>query len=279
MILNPNKVVIQNLTQGSSEWLDYRLDKIGASEFASYAGSIGLSNNYFNDNVFKLIYTKLRNKYQTYRSNYKSVAIEIGTVLEDYIRDYLFTTYKIEAVPAVIESKEYPFIFSSLDGIDLINEILIEIKTTSHVENIIDLLQYYLFQVIHQIYTVNMTNEGELAKLVMLNLNNFDGFNYDSCLRIFSITKEDNTFIVLDDSNNVLVKQDLSRESWFNHCSTFYSKLKKLEQELYVNRPERSLEISELKFPKGNTEIEFVNSKLLSFDNGGSINLIKKYLK
>jgi len=285
-MLDPRKVRIQSLTQGTQEWLDYRLDKIGASEFASLAGVLRLTSNKFNSTYFSLLYSKLRNKYATYKSNYKSLPLEMGSVCEDLIREYLFTSRGIEAVPAVIAPVDTPRIFSSLDGIDLKNEILVEIKTSSHVqseEDVKSLLHYYCHQVIHQLYSLGecVVPDGKVAIIAILNLEFFNGDNFEECISIYDIFRKSDEFIVRIDGSTIdYCKVSLSRHSWKIHCLKFINDLDELEQNLYVRRPKDKLELSNLKsiIDKQNSSY-LINGNLLLIDDGGSLSLCKKYLK
>ncbi|RTK92196.1 MAG: hypothetical protein EKK61_05680 [Rickettsiales bacterium] len=286
MMLDSKKVRIQSLTQGTQEWLDYRLDKIGASEFASLAGVLGLTCNKFNSTYFSLLYGKLRNKYATYKSNYKSLPLEMGSVCEDLIREYLFVSSGIEAVPAVVTPVDSLRIFSSLDGIDLKNKILVEIKTSSHIhseEDVKTLLHYYCHQVIHQLYSLgeSVAPDGKIAIIAILNLEFFNGSNFEECISIYDIFKESDDFIVRKDSSiSDFCRVNLSRSKWKDYCLKFVDDLDKLEHSLYVKRPRDKLELLNLKSVINNSDISCqINGTLLKIDDGGSLSLCKKYLK
>ncbi len=287
LMLDPRYVKILNLEQNSPEWYEFRTDKIGASEFASLAGVKGLSSNKFNSTYYSMLYKKLKDKYRPNSSNWQSLAMEIGSVSEDYLRDFLFTEHGIEAIPAVVQSLEHEYIFSSLDGIDLYKDLLVEIKTTSHPatpEEIVSLIEYYTFQVIQQYLVLGDIKQknNQIAVIAILNLLNFNGFNFKECIDFYPVYRDFHdtyrigfSHIGLEDK---IIK--LSREKWLEMCSDFIKDLRELEIELYINRPERVIEMKELKTPRDFSDIKSkIISHMLKIDSGGSKSLLEKYLK
>jgi len=91
--------------QGSQAWLDFRRDKVGASDASAVFGT-----NYFTSRQ-KLLESKISGAIVT-----PNAAMQRGTLLEPVARDYINQLTNSDYKPALIQSIEYPSLFASLDG-------------------------------------------------------------------------------------------------------------------------------------------------------------------
>lgn len=91
--------------QGSPQWLQFRKGKIGASMAASILGIDPWRTRLqlWEEIIFD-------------RSKPKTQAMQRGNDFEEEARNWLNEMWNFDFSPAVIQSKEYPFLISSLDG-------------------------------------------------------------------------------------------------------------------------------------------------------------------
>jgi putative phage-type endonuclease len=138
----------KNLLQGSEDWLDYRKKGIGASDAASIMG-VGFST------PLELWKEKLGlvTKEVTTR-------MQRGTDLEPLAREAFIESLGIEVYPCVVESKEYPWQFASLDGLSYDGKTLVEIKCPNQKDHAIALEgkipEKYFPQLQHQMLVLNL---------------------------------------------------------------------------------------------------------------------------
>jgi putative phage-type endonuclease len=112
-----------NLTQGSPEWLAWRLGGIGASEAAAVIGVCKYKTPY-------QLFLEKTGRVQGFKGN---AATEAGHAMEPKAR----ATYEIEhdfvtMEPACVEHNRHPEIRASLDGISEDRKIILEIKYPSN---------------------------------------------------------------------------------------------------------------------------------------------------
>lgn len=147
-----NTLKILNLRQNTHEWKEYRKSRIGASDFAVFACFKGLSYPIFNNNFNQHLYNKkndvnITNKY-----------IEYGKDKEDILLASFNHDHDTICMPTIVQSLESENIFCSLDGYDPLNKVAIEIKTTSSDSSKYkEKMQYYIFQIAHQLYCSNFS--------------------------------------------------------------------------------------------------------------------------
>ncbi len=105
-----------NLEQGSQEWLNFRKDKIGASDVPAIMGIDPYCTPYqkWEQKVFG----------KTVKVN---SAMQRGIDLEPIVRDWYSSSFGIVR-PAVIQSDQHPYMIASLDGIDEKRKKIVEIK-------------------------------------------------------------------------------------------------------------------------------------------------------
>ena len=165
-ILAPTLKIL-NLRQNTHEWKEYRKSRIGASDFALFACYKGLSYPIFNNNFNQHLYNKkndvnITNKYMEYGKNQEDVLLASFNHDHDTI-----------CMPTIIQSIESDNIFCSLDGYDPLNKVAIEIKTTStDSSKYKEKMQYYIFQIAHQLYCSNFSEMHilfEFSDQVMLD--------------------------------------------------------------------------------------------------------------
>ena len=115
---------IIELEQNSPEWLEFRYSKIGASDAPIIMGQSPFQT------AHSLYWAKIEKI-----SQLQNYAMKKGHELEPKARDAfniaireLYKNESIDVKPLVAQSDEHDFIIASLDGIDMANKILVEIK-------------------------------------------------------------------------------------------------------------------------------------------------------
>ncbi len=114
---HPRLFHVLELEQGTEEWLEWRHSGIGASDASTVMG----------DNQFQLpseLLHQKRNRINT-RPNEK---MRIGTSLEPEARDLYIEETGILVEPLCLQSKEYPWLIASMDGITDNYDHIVEIK-------------------------------------------------------------------------------------------------------------------------------------------------------
>lgn len=106
-----------NLRQSTKEWLDWRMDGIGASDAACIMG----------ENRFKSAEKLLREKHQRITPEINAAMAE-GTRLEPEARRSYEKKQAIKVEPLCIQSSECSWMRASLDGIDAQRQTIVEIK-------------------------------------------------------------------------------------------------------------------------------------------------------
>lgn len=112
---------MQALEQNTQEWLDYRKDKIGASDMPII---LGIS-------PYCSPYELWRKKLGFAEEQSETFSMQRGKNLEPFVRNHIndITEYKFD--PLVITSPHFDWAIASLDGVDLKHKIALEIKCTS----------------------------------------------------------------------------------------------------------------------------------------------------
>ena len=118
---------IVNLQQGSDQWLEYRKNGIGASE---YPAIIGKSNFSSREDVIE---GKLGVN-QKKLSDYTKRIFDQGHEIEAHVRTDLNGSGMYNLQPVVCEYLENPRLFASLDGYCEETKTLIEVKSTTRKE-------------------------------------------------------------------------------------------------------------------------------------------------
>lgn len=114
---------IINLQQSSDEWHEWRSAGICASDISSLVGSNPFKT--YND-IFKL-------KSGHCEPTIINDAMRHGMENEHLVRDYMNKTLDIYLQPFCVEDEEKPYFKASLDGFDIENKILCEMKCPSSV--------------------------------------------------------------------------------------------------------------------------------------------------
>lgn len=140
---------ITYLIQGTEEWLDFRKDKIGASESHTI---MGLTPKEWTINTpFKLWKYKL-GLAEGQKLNY---AMERGIELEQKARKAFSKDFGMFVKPETVQSKDLPWMIASLDGLSVDGNSIVEIKCASdkvHQDAKNGILNaYYMCQVQHQL--------------------------------------------------------------------------------------------------------------------------------
>ncbi len=110
--------LIDDLEQGSSDWLAWRRGVIGASDAATILG----------ENPWASSQRLLEEKLGLHRPFRGNAATREGQRLEVYARESLEKKFRHRIMPAVVQDSKDPFLAASLDGIDSGKTRLYEIK-------------------------------------------------------------------------------------------------------------------------------------------------------
>jgi putative phage-type endonuclease len=111
--------VVEDLEQGTSEWLSWRQGVIGASDAPTIMG----------ENPWASSTGLLEEKLGLRRTFAGNAATREGHYLEDFARQELCKKYKKILRPSVIQDANHPFLAASLDAIDSTNSFIFEIKS------------------------------------------------------------------------------------------------------------------------------------------------------
>lgn len=161
--------------QGSKEWLEYRKKKIGASDCPIVLGV----------SPYKTPYQLWREKLGFEEQAAPSMAMQAGHSMEDTIRKMFEKETGHVVFPTVVESQEHPWMISSLDGLDLDEKIMVEIKLNKKELHAIaksdSVVDHHYAQMQHQFATMpNIEqayyvsfNQGDLAIVVVKRDNAF----------------------------------------------------------------------------------------------------------
>lgn len=118
--MNVNFVVVE-LEQGTSQWLAWRHNGIGASE-ASTVMRWGESRS---KTASKLLQKK---RGPVILNSFKSEAMALGTKLEPEARDLYNDTTGKDVRPVCVQSSKYDWLRASLDGLSTNHDMAVEIK-------------------------------------------------------------------------------------------------------------------------------------------------------
>ena len=110
--------IIVELQQGTSEWLRWRHNGIGASDASTIMG----------ENPFRSAEGLLREKCSPTRESFQSEVMALGKRLEPEARQrYIAKTGKAVS-PACVQSSQYDWLRASLDGLTTDHDAVVEIK-------------------------------------------------------------------------------------------------------------------------------------------------------
>lgn len=140
------------LQQNTPEWLNYRLNGVGASEIPSISGITGAFTNYHAIMMQKLGHVQ---EISPYLEKIFKDGHEWEIVARDIINDQGYNF-----VPMVVESDENQRYFASLDGIDLEKKMILEIKsctTTKKFDSFVkETPKHYYSQVQWQLFVTGL---------------------------------------------------------------------------------------------------------------------------
>lgn len=142
---------IIDLTQNSPEWLEFRRNKIGASDAPII---LGIS-------PFKTPYQLYLDKVEGVRQE-QNAAMKRGQNMEAEARESFEKMYemlymnKIKVVPYVVQSECYDWMIASLDGIDIEKDVMVEIKCPGPKDHQLategKIPEHYIPQLQHQLF-------------------------------------------------------------------------------------------------------------------------------
>lgn len=134
-----------HVEQGSQEWLSWRKTVITATDCPAILGS----------SPWTTAYKCWQKKLGLIPEQKSNDAMERGKMLEPVIRDRFIKKFEINMTPVVVESSEYDFLGSSLDGLSDCGKYILEVKTGGYklykqaLGGVVP--QYYLDQMQHQL--------------------------------------------------------------------------------------------------------------------------------
>lgn len=198
-------MLIKNIEQGSTEWLEFRTNKLGASDLASYMAIKNIIKPYYK--VTKTIAELLYNKY--YNINISNYFMERGRQYENILREQYNNAVGINYEPAVGILEKDNRIIASFDGYHQENGI-IEIKVTfSDIKKEIDIINTYLPQLAQQMQVAG-TNTNTLI-IFFTKINQ---------IYIYYVNKINDTYYVSYKKNNkmsVITQWKMSDEELYNN--------------------------------------------------------------
>lgn len=112
---------MQALQQNTKEWLDFRKDKIGASDLPII---LGIS-------PYCTSYELWRKKLGFSQEEPETQAMKRGKELESYVRDMVNVSTDYHFEPEILAHPDIPWAIASLDGISKNKRVVLEIKCTS----------------------------------------------------------------------------------------------------------------------------------------------------
>jgi len=127
------------LEQRSQEWLEFRKNKLGASDAPTILG----------ENPWKSPYKLWREKLGLDENSFVNTAMQRGIDLEEEARNFLSRMLGVEFEPLCLQSDEYPWMIASLDCISKDRKIIAEIKIPSSPKEI-KIPSFYKGQLQHQ---------------------------------------------------------------------------------------------------------------------------------
>lgn len=184
-----------NLEQGSQEWLDYRVEKVGASEVANLFGENPFTKA--NDQTKYLLGLKLG-----FNNIFTNAAMRAGNDNEDAIIEYVEKAYDIVTQPLIGNVGK---LSASFDGITMDQDLVVEVKYSDHTYNHIQKEQrppeHYYLQVQQQL----LVSGAEKAVFAAMNTKTRE---VEMCEvlpcpdTIYEIKKRVDEFFVLMDSKS-----------------------------------------------------------------------------
>lgn len=142
--------LIDDLEQGSSEWLLWRQGVIGASDAATIMGENPWASS------ARLMEEKLGMR-KPFSGN---AATREGHLLENFARKELTKKFKKKLRPSIVQDASHPFLAASLDALDSNNSLIYEIKCGAKAYEKISLSgkipNYYIAQLQHMLMVTEM---------------------------------------------------------------------------------------------------------------------------
>jgi len=146
--------------QNTSEWLEWRKDKIGASDAPIILGK----------SPWKSPYQLYEEKIGLNQNFYENDAMARGKALEPYALDEISKELGMTLLPKVFVHPKYEYIIASLDGVSCDGKIAVEIKcpgVKSHVEALQGKIPSH--------YQIQMQHQMEVLGLDCIYYYSFDG--------------------------------------------------------------------------------------------------------
>ena len=262
------------VTKGSPHWNSYTLGKVGPGDLTNLLISEKVLVNIFDNNLLSSIYYKLDNACN--KKNWLSSQMKLYLNCETYVREKIGKNKPIVPVVLQVEGKD---IYSAYDGIGINSGLIYDIRTTT-VSLDSDMLKNYLVEIIHQFYVLygdDTDTDGEIAKLIVMDIHNCDFLVCDKKIKSYSIQKLNSEFILCDDDYRV-TGFSLTYENWINYCDKYLTIFKQVEETFFKEllQVSNSFYRELTKFTSGKKSEEVSKLIFLANQYGGSTGLIEE---
>ncbi len=184
---------IVELQQNTSEWLEFRKNKIGASD----------ATIIMNESPWASPMQLWERKLGISQEQKESFCMSKGKALEHEARCSFMQLKGISVTPEVIEHPEYEFLIASLDGLSACQQYAVEIKCPGR-EDHLSALQ----GVVPKKYIPQIQHQLEVTGLNMIYYYSYDGQN-NACIEV----KKDEKYI------NNLIKEELKFYKYMITCT------------------------------------------------------------
>lgn len=221
---------VLDLKQNSPEWLEFRRDKIGASDAATIMGISPWSTPY-----------QLWMEKKSGESKVSTYAMKRGHDLEESARDLFEKKTGIKVLPSVVQSLADEWQIASLDGLSLQGDTFVEIKVPN--KEVMGMAKegklpdHYMAQLQHQMLVSDLAQayyfvyDGYESHLVDVKADNlYMRDMYEKEKAFFQIMKGDEAPELTD--RDYAFRDD---EAWEAHASnylTIHAEIKRLEANL-----------------------------------------------
>lgn len=169
--------MVDDIEQGTEEWLEWRRGVIGASEAAIIMGDTRRKGR-------QQLLDEKRGLVEPFRGN--DVTRE-GNLNEPHARAALAKKYKQKLTPTIVQDFHEPFLAASLDAINRSKDRIYEIKCGARTYEIVEISRkvpsYYVAQVQHMLMVTQMESLIFAAYRPQRQLITFEVFRNDTYIR------------------------------------------------------------------------------------------------
>ena len=251
-----------DLTPNTPEWKEFRSTRIGASDFGEYitrSKIAPLAKKFSDDDTV--------NRFSW-----------IGHNAEPRIREMLSDKCDIHADAVIITASFNDRIMASLDGLDDINKVQVETKTSclsgaDFEEN----MKYYCNQMAHQYYTINdpeyksylcvekYIDNGTSEPQFYSSTIYFATFENDTCyltiIKQFLINNNEYTEVEIEENQEPATYQILNFEQWLRVCEDFIADIDRHAEYFADETNNKMIELMLMSYKDIEAKIDFYEQK------------------